>query len=313
MKLQQLRYLCGIAQNGFSMSRAATALGTSQPAVSKQIRILEIELGVDLLIRKGNRILGLTAAGEAMIDAARRTLWEAQNLQRITEEFTKKGSGRLVIATTHMYARYVLLPVIKDFIRTHADVQFVLRQGIPSAIVDWVASGEADIGIRGKSEEPHDELLFMPIAELNRSLIVPRDHPLMAEGPLTLQAIAEFPIVTLDRSLEGGRIVADAFEAAGITPSVALSALDADVLKSYVEVGLGIAILLSVAYEPDRDRELRAIAADHLFGPTTPNVVLRYGKYLPGYMYDFIERLAPQCSRQAIDAAMRFSAEQAPG
>jgi LysR family transcriptional regulator, cys regulon transcriptional activator len=191
-------------------------------------------------------------------------------------------------------------------------VQFVLRQGIPSAIAEWVASGDADIGIRGKAEA-HDELLFMPIAELDRSVIVPRDHPLLEHKRLALDAVAQFPLVTLDRSLEGGWIVADAFEAAGITPNVVLSALDADVVKSYVEVGLGIAILLSVAYEPDRDRELRAIAASHLFGPTTPHVVLRYGKYLPGYMYDFIERLAPQCNRQAIDAAMRFSAEQAGG
>jgi LysR family cys regulon transcriptional activator len=312
MKLQQLRYLCGIAQNGFSMSRAATSLGTSQPAISKQIRILEIELGVDLLIRKGNRILGLTAAGEAMIDAARRTLWEAQNLQRISEEFTHKGSGRLVIGTTHMYARYVLRPVIKDFIRTHAQVQFVLRQGVPDMIAEWVASGEADIGIRGKADEPHEELLYLPTAKLDRSVIVPKDHALLEQKRLNLKAIGQFPIVTLDRSLEGGRIVMDAFEAAGIVPNVVLSALDADVVKSYVEVGLGIAVLLTVAFEGERDRALRAIDAAHLFRPTTPHIVLRYGKYLPGYMYDFIERLAPQRDRPAIDAAMRFKASEAP-
>jgi LysR family cys regulon transcriptional activator len=306
MKLQQLRYLCGVAQNGFSMSRAAISLGTSQPAISKQIRILEIELAVDLLIRKGNRILGLTAAGEAMIDAARRTLWEAQNLQRITEEFTHKGSGRLVIATTHMYARYVLRPIIKDFIRTHRQVQFVLRQGIPAMIAEWVASGEADIGIRGISEEADDELLFMPFATFGRSVIVPKEHSLLEQKRLTLKAIAQFPIVTLDRTLEGGRIVLEAFDAAGITPNIVLSALDADVVKSYVEVGLGIAILMSIAFEPERDRALRAIDAAHLFGPTTPHIVLRHGKYLPGYMYDFIERLAPQRDRQAIDAEMRF-------
>ena len=178
MTLQQLRYLCSIAREGFSVSRAAISLGTSQPAISKQIRLLETELGSDLLIRKSNRILGLTAAGDAIIEAAQRTLWEADNLQRITTEFTQKGAGRLVIATTHMYARYVLKPVIKDFIERHRDVQLVLRQGIPSMIARWVAAGEADIGISGLSLDVHQDLLFLPFAELDRSVFVPRRHPL---------------------------------------------------------------------------------------------------------------------------------------
>lgn len=305
MKLQHLRYLCAVAQEGFSVSRAAAALGTSQPAVSKQIRLLEADLGADLLVRRGNRIIGLTAVGEAMIDAARRTLWEAQNLERITDELTKQGTGRLVIATTHMYARYVLRPVIKDFIRSHPDVHLVLRQGIPSMIAEWVAAGEADMGIAGQSLDVHEELRFLAGEALHRSVIVPKRHPLLREKRLTLKSIAQYPIVTLDQSLEGGRTVMNAFKAAGLVPNVVLSALDADVVKSYVELGLGVAILLDIAYEPERDRDLRAVDVAHLFQPTVFQIVLRQGKYLPRYMYDFIERLAPKWSRPNVDASMR--------
>ena len=190
MTLVQLRYLCGIVREGFSVSRAAISLGTSQPAISKQVRMLESEFGADLLIRRKNRILGLTAAGEAIIEAARRTLWEADNLKRITDEFTQKGAGRLVIATTHMYARYVLRPVIKDFVQCHRDVQLVLRQGVPSAIAQWVAAGEADIGISGMSFDVHEGLLFLPFGELDRSVFVPKRHPLAREQRLTLKSIA---------------------------------------------------------------------------------------------------------------------------
>jgi LysR family cys regulon transcriptional activator len=305
MTLQQLRYLCAIAQEGFSISRAASALGTSQPAISKQIRLLETELGADLLIRRGNRIVGLAAAGEAVINAARRTVWEAQNLQRITEEFTQKGSGRLVIATTHMYARYVLRPVIKDFIRSHSHVQLVLRQGVPSTIAEWVASGEADMGIVGKSLEVHDELLFLAGEALHRSVFVPKRHPLLQDKRVTLKKIAQFPIITLDPSLEGGQTAMNAFQAIGITPNVVLSALDADVVKSYVELGLGVAVLLSVAYEPERDRGLRMIDVAQLFPPTIFHIALRQGKYLPGHMYDFIERVTAKWNRRTVDAAMR--------
>ncbi len=312
MTLQQLRALCAIAREGFSVSRAALALATSQPAISKQIRLLESELGADLLVRKRNRILGLTAAGEAIIAAAQRTLWEAENLERITAEFTRKGAGPLVIATTHMYARYVLRPVIGGFVASHRHVQLVLRQGIPAMIARWVAAGEADIGISGLAQEAHEELVFLPFAELDRSVFVPRRHPLLREKRITLKSIARFPIITLDRSMEGGRKVIEAFAGAGIEPNIVLSAIDADVVKSYVELGLGVAVLLSLAYEPERDRRLRAINAAHLFAGTTPQITLRRGKHLPDYMHDFIARLAPQWDRPAIEAAMRPKPRRSP-
>jgi LysR family transcriptional regulator, cys regulon transcriptional activator len=307
MKLQHLRCLCAIAQHGFSISRAADALETSQPAISKQIRLLETELGADLLIRRGNRITGLTAVGEAIIDAARRTVWEAQNLERITDEFTQKGSGRLVIATTHMYARYVLRSVIKDFIQAYPQLKLVLRQTVPSMIPEWIASGEADMGIVGKPPSVHDELIFLEGGTLQRSVIVPKRHPLLREPRLTLKAVAQYPIVTLDPGLEGGATVMNAFAAANLSPNVVLSALDADVVKSYVELGLGVAVLAAVTFEPDRDRELRAIPVPHLFRPTIFHVVLRRGKHLPGTMYDFINRLTPRWDRAAVESSMRLN------
>jgi LysR family cys regulon transcriptional activator len=313
VKLQQLQSFCALADAGFSVSRAARSLGTSQPAVSKQIRNLESDLQLELLIRANNRIVGLTSAGQAIFEAARRTLWEADNLQRVTEEFCERGAGGLVIATTHMYARYVLRPVIKDFMRDHPEVRLVLRQGIPAAIAEWVASGDADVGISGKSDEPHDELAFFPCAELSRSVFAPVRHPVLREKKVTLRALAQYPLITLDPSLEGGSVVLGAFERAGVKVNVVLSAIDADVVKSYAELGLGIAVLPSVAYEPGRDRRLGIVDAAHLFAPTSPTIVLRRSRYLRSYMHEFIRRLAPQWDREAIAAAMRSSGAQPAG
>jgi len=305
MKLQQLRYLCAVVQDGFSLSRAAITLGTSQPAISKQLQVLERELGVDLLIRRGNRILGLTAPGEAIIESARRTLREAENLQRITSEFTQESGGRLVIATTHTYARYVLGPVIKAFIATHPQVQLVLRQGTPSMVAEWIAAGGADLGISGRPEEMHDSLIFLACKALQRSLFTPKAHPLLGEAKLSVKKIAQYPIITLDSSTEGGRAVMHAFDKAGCTPNIVLSAIDADVVKAYVAMGLGVAVLLSVSYQPDRDHDLGVMDSGRLFLPTIPHILLRDGQHLSRALYDFIGTFAPQWTRAAIDQEIR--------
>jgi len=306
MNLRQLRYLCGIADEGFNISRAAAALHTSQPGVSKQVRMLEQELGVDVLVRKGNRVLGVTEPGQAILAVARRMLREAESLRRIGEDFTTKDKGRLVVATTHIHARFVLRGVIRDFIRRHPGVQLVLRQGSPSQTAQLVASGEADIGV--SSEPPgqtvHD-LVKLPCSKLERSVITPRRHPLLKERRLTLSAIAQHPIITYDQSLVGGSAVLRAFERAAIEPNIVLTAIDADVIKSYVELGLGIAILPTIAYEPGRDRNLRAIDASRLFEPTLTCIEIRRDSYLRSYMYDFILMLAPSWDRDAIERAMR--------
>ena len=309
MNLQQLRYLHGIAEQGFNISRAAAALHTSQPGISKQIQMLEQEIGIAILARKGNRIVGVTEPGKAILDVARRMLHDAENLKRIGEDFTAKDAGRLVVATTHMHARYVLRDVIRDFIRRHPSVQLVLRQASPAQTAQLVASGEADIGVSSQPSDSVTDLIMLPCYELHRSVITPKGHPLLGEKRLTLKSIARYPIITLDQSFVGGSAVLRAFEAARIRPNIVLSAIDADVVKTYVELGLGIAILPSIAYEPRRDGALRAINAAKLFEPTIACIELRRENYLRSYMLDFIQRIAPQWNRETI-AQVRRAAPQ---
>jgi LysR family transcriptional regulator, cys regulon transcriptional activator len=305
MNLQQLRYLHGIAEHGFNVSRAATALHTSQPGISKQIQMLEQEIGIAILVRKGNRIIGVTEPGQAILDVARRMLHDADNLKRIGEDFTARDAGRLVVATTHMHARYVLRDVIRDFIRRHPNVQLVLRQASPAQTAQLVASGEADIGVSSQPVGATTGLVMLPCYELHRSVITPKGHPLLSERRLTLTTIAKYPIITLDQSFVGGSAVVHAFDRAGMRPNIVLSAIDADVVKTYVELGLGIAILPTIAYEPRRDTKLRAIDAAKLFEPTIACIELRRENHLRSYMLDFIQRIATQWDREAITRAMR--------
>jgi len=300
MNIQQLRYLTCVAENGYSVSQAARVLGTSQPAVSQQIRALEGQLGVDLLSRRGNRITGLTTAGEALIATARRTLREADNFQRIADDLKQRGSGRLTVATTHLTARYILGPIIKEFLRGNPGVQFGLRQGTPAQIADWVAAGEADMGVGSPPLERHADLVYLRCSELPRIVVVPAGHKLLGEKSLTLKTLERHPFVTMDPTFTGGEVVHRAFAAAGLTPRIVLTAIDADVIKWYVELGLGIAILPSAAFDPKRDRGLRAIDAGHLFDPTVTHVELRRDTYMPSSMLSLITMIAPQWSRADI-------------
>lgn len=305
MNLRQLRYLQGIAESGYNISRAAVRLHTSQPGISKQIQLLEQELGVGLLLRKGNRIVGVTEAGSAILEVSQRMLRDADSLRKIGAEFTQQESGRLVVATTHIHARYVLQRVIKEFMNSHPRVQLVLRQGGPAQIAQLVAAGEADLGISSEPPEPVHELVMLPCSKLERSVITRKRHPLLKEKRLTLQALAAYPLITLDQSYVGGSAVLRAFEKARITPNIVLSAIDADVIKTYVELGLGIAILPTVAYEPARDRNLQVRDASRLFEPTVACIEIRRSSFLRNYMYDFIRLVAPTWNRDMIDQIMR--------
>ncbi len=298
------------------MTRAAKALGASQPAISTQLRQLERELEVDLLIRRNNRIHGLTVAGQSIIKSVDLILRETENLRRTALEFTQEGDQELIVATTHTYARYALGSMVKEFVEQYPRVKLVLRQGIPSMVAEWVATGAADLGITGAADlgisgQPigqHDPLTFLPCDAQTRSLFVPADHPLLRVQEMTLADIAAYPLITLDAQTEGGSTVLNAFNNAGYDLNVVLSVIDADVAKTYVEMGLGIAVLLSMAYDQSRDHALRVVDVAALFEPTVPQIMFHTGKHITGAMFDFIGKFAPQWNRTAIETATRHTA-----
>jgi len=304
MNLQQLRYLNEIVRQGLNISDAAAALYTSQPGVSKQIRLLEEELGIEIFVRNGKRIVAITEPGKAVLAIVQRILQDAGNLKQVGQEFHSQDSGHLTIATTHTQARYALPPVVKQFIKRYPKVQLGLHQGNPTQIAEQVLNGEADIAIATESLSLYDDLVTLPCYEWHHCVVVPPKHPLLDEKKLTLAKIAQYPIVTYDFAFSGRGKINEAFEKAGITPDIALTAIDADVIKTYVELGLGIGILAEIAFIPERDRHLRMISAKHLFKPNTTRIAIRKNEYLRGYVYDFIELFAPHLTRDVVAEAM---------
>lgn len=304
MKLQQLRYICEVARQNLNLSNAAEALFTSQPGISKQIRSLEEELGVDIFVRHGKRVVAVTEPGKAILEIAQRMLNDVENLRQVGEEFTEEDKGHLTIATTHTQARYALPHVIQRFTKRYPAVRLSLRQGSPTQISELVTSGEADIAIATEAIELYEDLVMLPCYEWNRCVLVPPGHPLLKAKKLTLEAMASFPIITYDFAFTGRSRINQAFADKGLTPNVVLTAIDADVIKTYVELGLGIGIVAMMAYDPKRDTHLRAMDASHLFEPSTTRIGIRKNSYLRGYTYEFIEMFAPHLTRKVVDDAM---------
>jgi LysR family cys regulon transcriptional activator len=305
MKLQQLRYLCEVANQGLNLSKAAETLHTSQPGISKQIRLLENELGVDIFVRNGKRVVETTPPGRAIIEIAERMLRDAKNLKQVGQEFANEAIGSLTIATTHTQARYALPSAIKHFTARYPKVKLILRQGSPTQISELVTSGIADIAIATEAIELFHELVMLPCYQWNRCIVVPPRHPLLRLEKLTLEAIAQYPIITYDFAFTGRSKINQAFDAKRLVPNVVLTAIDADVIKTYVELGLGIGILAQMAFDPKRDKHLRSIDASHLFEPSTTRIGIGRNSYLRGYVYDFIEIFAPHLDHSAVKAAMK--------
>jgi len=301
MKLQQLRYACEVMRRGLSVSAAAEALHTSQPGVSKQVKSLEDELGVEIFVRHGKRITAVTEPGKAVLAIAERLLAEAANLTRAGEEFANEKLGTLTVATTHTQARYALPKAVTAFKKRYPDVRLVLHQGNPTQICEMVRTGEADLAIATESIAEYPELVSLPCYQWNRCVVVPPGHPLLKVKPLTLEAIAQFPVVTYDFAFAGRSQINKAFEKRGLAPNVLLTALDSDVIKTYVELGLGIGILASMGFDAKRDRGLRALDASHLFESSTTRLGIKRGAWLRGYAYDFIELFAPRLSRALVE------------
>ncbi|MGB4811948.1 MAG: CysB family HTH-type transcriptional regulator [Methylophilaceae bacterium] len=304
MKIHQLRYVHEVAKNKLNISAAAEVLHTSQPGVSKQIQLLEDELGLQIFQRNGKRLVGVTEPGEIVINLAQRILREMESIMRVGEEFANVQTGSLTIATTHTQARYKLPAAVKAFIEMHPNIKLNIHQGNPTQVAEQIVSGEADVGIATESISHFDEILCLPCYQWNRCVVVPHGHPLIAETGLTLANIAHYPIVTYDYAFTGATLVSRVFHEAGIEPNVVLTAIDADVIKTYVSLGMGIGLIAQMAYDPARDGNLVMLDVSHLFPASTTFIGVRKDAFLRSYMVDFMQLLAPSHSRKDIQRAL---------
>ncbi|MDT3672316.1 MAG: HTH-type transcriptional regulator CysB [Aromatoleum sp.] len=309
MNLQQLRYIHEVARRGLNVSEAAEALFTSQPGVSKQIRLFESELGVDVFVRHGKRLVAITDPGRQVLAIAERVLRDVDNLRQVGDEFTNEVAGSLSIATTHTQARYVLPRIVRDFMQRFPQVKLSLHQGSPQQVCAMVMSGEADLALATEAIAEYEDLVMLPCYQWNRCVVATPRHPILKEHPLTLEAIARFPIITYDDAFTGRSLINKAFLGRGLRPNVVLTALDSDVIKTYVSMDLGIGILARMAFDPASDRALGMSDAAHLFESSTTRIGLRRNAYLRGYVYAFIELFAPHLTRRMVDVALAGGGE----
>jgi LysR family transcriptional regulator, cys regulon transcriptional activator len=305
MNFQQLRIIHETIRQNYNLTDAANALFTSQSGVSKHIKDLEDELGVELFVRKGKRLLGLTDPGKELARIVERILLDAKNVKRLAEQFSKRDQGRLTIATTHTQARYALPSVVAQFKKVFPNVHLVLHQSSPDEIVSMLLDGIADIGIATEALESVTELASFPYYSWHHAVIVQPGHPLESVHPLTLESIAEFPIITYHEGFTGRAGIDETFAKAGLILDIAMSALDADVIKTYVELGLGVGLVASMAFNRERDIRLNLLDSSHLFQKNTTNISIRRGHYLRGYAYRFIELCLPSLTEAAIRSGVQ--------
>jgi len=304
MNFQQLRSVREAVRRGFNLTEVADALATSQPGVSRQIRELEEELGIELFVRAGKRLTGLTPPGNEVLPIIERMLLDAENLRRAGAEFSQQTRGKLAIAATHSQARYALPAAVRDFRARYSNVTLHMHQGTPKQIAEMLLAGEADVGIATEALAQYTELVALPCYRWTHSVIVPPGHALLDGHPLTLQRLAEFPIITYEPGFTGRAHIDGAFAAAKLAPEIVLTAMDADVVKTYVELGLGVGILAAIAFDDQRDASLRAIDARHLFAVNLTRLAIRRGTYLRAYVYAFIELFAPTLTRAVVNEAL---------
>ncbi|MBI3067767.1 MAG: LysR family transcriptional regulator [Betaproteobacteria bacterium] len=309
MTLQQLRYFCEIVRQGLNISKAAAALHTSQPGISKQIKEIENELGAALFVRSRKRIVRLTKAGQSVLKFACIAVGAADNIRRVGKEFASPESGDLTVATTHTHARYALPKTIAAFVRRYPRVRLSLRQGNPIETAAWVTSGEADLGITAAPLVPFPNLVLLPCYQQHHIVLAKPGHPFLREKQVSLDVIAKYPMITYDVSFTGRAQIARAFAEKNLVPHVVVSATDADVMKAYVKQGLGIAIVAQNVYVPSEDRGLRMVDVRHLFEPNTVHVVVHREGYLRSCAYEFIELFVPRLTRAVVERAIHAAAK----
>ncbi|HEX9174383.1 MAG TPA: CysB family HTH-type transcriptional regulator [Telluria sp.] len=305
MNFQQLRSVREATRRAFNLTDVANALLTSQPGVSRQIRELEDELGLVIFERNGKRLTGLTGPGRAVLPIIERLLVEADNLTQAGHEYAAQDSGTLTVAVTHTQARYALPQVVQSFRAAFPQVRVALQQSTPEHIAEWVLSGRADIGIATEGLAEFPGLVSFPCYRWSHVLVAPEGHPILSLPQVRLEHLAEHPLITYDVGFTGRGHIDAAFAAAGVTPDIVLTAMDSDVIKQYVSLGMGVGIVASMAFDHGRDRGLRAVEASHLFAPNVTRLAVRRGSYLRAYAYHFIERFAPNCTRSEIDQALQ--------
>ena len=300
MNFQQLRIIRETVRQNFNLTEVAGALYTSQSGVSKHIRDLEGELGVELFIRRGKRLLGLTEPGKELAAIVDRILVDAANIKKLSQQYADQDEGKLTIATTHTQARYALTGVVQEFMMTFPKVHLVLHQGSPPEIADMLLSGQAEIGIATETLSLTPQLAAFPYYTWHHGIVVPEGHALCRAGPLTLETLAEYPLITYHDGFTGRGNIDKAFHDAGLSPDVVMSAMDTDVLKTYVGLGLGVGIIASMAFDAKRDQPLRLLPADSLFPPNTTWIAVRRGSYLRRYAYRFIELCSAALDEKTI-------------
>ncbi|WP_295852583.1 CysB family HTH-type transcriptional regulator [uncultured Xylophilus sp.] len=309
MNFQQLRSVRETVRCGFNLTDVAQVLHTSQPGVSRQIRELEDELGIELFVRAGKRLTGMTEPGSHVLPIIERILQDSQNLRRAGQEFVAQKSGQLSIAATHSQARYALPQAVQEFRQKFPNVRLHLHQGSPRQVAEMLITGEADVGIATEALDDYDALLALPTYRWTHAVIVPPGHALL-DQPLTLARLAQYPLITYDTGFTGRTHIDQAFAQHGLQADIVLSAMDADVIKTYVGLGLGVGIVASIAYEHERDTGLRAIDAGALFGINLTKLAVRRGAYLRGYVYAFIESFSPTLARSVVERALN---DETPG
>jgi len=304
MKLQQLKYLCEVRKNGLNVSATAEHLYTSQPGISKQIRLLEDELGVQVFNRSGKHLTGITPPGEQILSIAERILKDSENIKAIAQEFASPTKGVLKIATTHTQARYALPKVIEQFRAKYPQVNLQMHQGSPKQIAQFAVHNEVDFAIATEQMHRFNHLIMLPCYSWNRSVIVPKGHPLLEIGEISMESLVHFPLITYVFGFTGRSKLDKAFARKKLEPQVVFSATDADVIKTYVRLGLGVGIIASMAFDEKMDSDLVAIDASHLFEQNDTNLGFHRNTFFREYMYQFIELFAPHLSRDLVEAAL---------
>ena len=302
MKIQQLRYVVEIANQNLNVTEAANALYTSQPGISKQVRLLEDELGLEIFERNGQHIKSITPAGKKIISIARELLVKTQAIRAIAEEYTQPNHGVLRIATTNTQARYMLPAVIEKFSKQYPDVSLHVHQGSPNQLYDALLSGEVDFAITTEAQYLFDDVILLPCYKWNRSIVVKPDHPLTKIKNVTIEELGKYPLITYTFGFTGVSDLDYAFNSAGILPNIVFTATDADVIKTYVRLGLGVGIIASMAHT-SVDTDLVAIDASHLFKSSTTQIAFKHSTFLRNYMYDFINYFSPHLTKTKVEEA----------